>query len=143
MEGSRPTFFRRQTWQGRFLKLAVAWTAARGRRLSGDPRLCALLGRCLWAEGDLERGMRYLVLGERPQELCDLIMQDVPSGKSRCGEECLASEKRCRCVVTMLSITRTQRHVRDYLSTVTISVKQAARRRSSNINSRSAFLTAN
>lgn len=64
--------------QGRFLKLAVAWTAARGQRFSGDPGLCALLGRCLWNEGDTERGMRYLVLGERPQELCDLIVQDVP-----------------------------------------------------------------
>lgn len=29
--------------------------------------------------------MRYLVLGERPQELCDLIMQDVLDEKARCG----------------------------------------------------------
>lgn len=71
--------------QGRFLKLAVAWTAARGQRLSGDPGLCGLLGRCLWMEGDLDRGMRYLVLGERPQELCDLIVQDVSDEKARCG----------------------------------------------------------
>lgn len=69
--------------QGRFLKLAVAWTAARGQRLSGDPELCGLLGRCLWNEGELDRGTRYLVLGERPQELCDLILQEVPDGKAR------------------------------------------------------------
>lgn len=69
--------------QGRFLKLAVGWTASCGRRFSGDPGLCALLGRCLWNEGDLDRGMRYLVLGERPQELCDLIMQDVKEEKPR------------------------------------------------------------
>ncbi|CBJ48992.1 conserved unknown protein [Ectocarpus siliculosus] len=69
--------------QGRFLKLAVAWTAARGQRLSGDPGLCGLLGRCLWNEGDLERGTRYLVLGERPQELCDLILQDVSDANAR------------------------------------------------------------
>eukprot|EP00903_Cladosiphon_okamuranus_P020155 g18504.t1 len=69
--------------QGRFLKLAVAWTAARGQRLSGDPELCGLLGRCLWNEGELDRGTRYLVLGERPQELCDLILQDVSVGNAR------------------------------------------------------------
>ncbi|CAN0369784.1 unnamed protein product, partial [Ectocarpus sp. 13 AM-2016] len=63
--------------QGRFLKLAVAWTAARGQPLSGDPGLCGLLGRCLWNEGELDPGTRYLVLGELPQELCDLILQDV------------------------------------------------------------------
>eukprot|EP00752_Nemacystus_decipiens_P002925 g2720.t1 len=69
--------------QGRFLKLAVAWTAARGQRLSGDPELCGLLGRCLWNEGELDRGTRHLVLGERPQELCDLIVQDVSDVKAR------------------------------------------------------------
>lgn len=73
----------RPSHQGRFLKLAVAWTAARGQRLSGDPGLCGLLGRCLWNEGELDRGTRYLVLGERPYELCDLILQDVPDGKAR------------------------------------------------------------
>lgn len=72
-------------FKGRFLKLAVAWTAARGQRLSGDPELCGLLGRCLWNEGEVDRGTRYLVLGERPQELCDLILQDVSGGKARYG----------------------------------------------------------
>ncbi|CAN0443178.1 unnamed protein product [Ascophyllum nodosum] len=71
------------TLQGRFLKLAVGWTAARGPRLGGDPGLCALLGRCLWCEGGKDRGMKYLVLGERPQELCNLIIQDVSDEKAR------------------------------------------------------------
>lgn len=69
--------------KGRFLKLAVGWTAARGQRLSGDPELCGLLGRCLWNEGELDRGARYLVLGEKPQELCDLILKEVSDGKAR------------------------------------------------------------
>lgn len=51
--------------------------------MNGDPELCALLGRCLWNEGDLDRGMKYLVLGERPQELCELIVSDVSDGRAR------------------------------------------------------------
>ncbi|CBJ33294.1 conserved unknown protein [Ectocarpus siliculosus] len=69
--------------QGRFLKLAVAWTTARGQRLRDDSGLCGLVGRCLWNEGELERGTRYHVLGERPQELCDLILQDVSDANAR------------------------------------------------------------
>lgn len=72
-------------WQGRFLKLAVTWAATRGQCVNGDPGLCALLGRCLWNEGDMGRGTRYLVLGERPQELSDLIVQDVLESESRYG----------------------------------------------------------
>lgn len=91
--------------KGRFLKLAVAWTAARGQRLSGDPALCGLLGRCLWNEGERDRGMRYLVLGERPQELCDLILQDLADDKERYDTHlCLA------CVV-LLFVEACRAHV--------------------------------
>ncbi|CAN0518963.1 unnamed protein product, partial [Ectocarpus sp. 12 AP-2014] len=58
-------------------------TAARWQPLSGDPGLHSLQGRCLWSEGELDRGTRCLVLRELPQELCDLILQDVPDANAR------------------------------------------------------------
>ncbi|CAM9541298.1 unnamed protein product [Choristocarpus tenellus] len=69
--------------QVRFLKLAVNWTARRGQWVNGDPGVCALLGRSLWGEKQTEKGTKYLVLGERPGELCDLICQHLPQQSDR------------------------------------------------------------
>ncbi|CAM9740728.1 unnamed protein product [Discosporangium mesarthrocarpum] len=69
--------------QIRFLKQAVAWTARRGKWIHGDPGICTLLGRCFWGEGKGNQGIKYLVLGEKPQELCDILWEKLPKKPER------------------------------------------------------------
>ncbi|KAG5185613.1 hypothetical protein JKP88DRAFT_207715 [Tribonema minus] len=60
--------------QAKFLKAAVAWTAAAGPRPAGDAALNALPGRCLFAMGNAEAGTSRMVAGEQPIELRLLMM---------------------------------------------------------------------
>jgi Golgi to ER traffic protein 4 len=61
--------------QAKFLKAAIAWTAAQGTRQHGDAELNALLGRCLFSQHSYDAGMARLVIGEQPAELVEHLMR--------------------------------------------------------------------
>jgi Golgi to ER traffic protein 4 len=61
--------------QAKFLKAAIAWTAAQGTRQHGDAELNALLGRCLFSQSAYDAGMARLVIGEQPAELVEHLMR--------------------------------------------------------------------
>ncbi|CAM9449766.1 unnamed protein product [Phaeothamnion confervicola] len=74
--------------QVRFLKAASKWGHAEGEWVHGDPELAALLGRALMAQKELDLAVKYLVIGERPEEAVDGIWTALPGrGQARAARE--------------------------------------------------------